>query len=376
MLELGGAQRNTLYTVANLNPGEFSAILICGKGGMLDEEALSIPRVKTFFVPQLVRQISPLRDVPALYAIFKLLRAEKPDIVHTHSSKAGILGRIAAKLAGVPVIIHTYHGFGFNDFQNAVTKNIFVFAERFAAHLASHFIAVTNEDVAKGVKHGIGPEDKYSIIRSGIDISSYSSADTDKDALKKELNIAPDEKVITTIGPFKPQKNLGDFIKVCALVSKEARNARFLIVGDGEQRPLLEELIKKNDLSSKVSLLGWRKDISSILAITDVFAMTSLWEGLPRSILEAMCSGVPAVANAVDGVKEIIQDGRNGFLVEPGDLNKFASKIIYLLAGAGRAAEMGKNGKITVGRQYDINFMVKQQEKLYKKLSVTHGNGE
>jgi len=182
------------------------------------------------------------------------------------------------------------------------------------------------------------------------------------------LDIIPNKKIVTTIGPFKPQKNLLDFIKVCGLVSEQEPNTRFLIIGDGEQRPQIESLIKELGLSSKVTLLGWREDIPKILAITDVFAMTSLWEGLPRSILEAMCSGVPVVANAVDGVKEIIEDGKNGFLIQPGDINTFVSKLTFLLANERQSEVMGKNGRVSIGEQFDINVMVKQQERLYMSL--------
>lgn len=367
-LELGGAQRNTLHTVANLDTSRFEASLISGIGGLLDSEAGSISHIRTYFIPSLIRRINPVLDITALIGIYKTLKKIKPDIVHTHSSKAGILGRLAAKLAGVPVVLHTYHGFGFNDFQNIIVRSAYVVAERLAVNFTDRFIAVTKEDIKKGVGHGIGYEAGYSLIRSGIDITKYAADPAGKDALIKELELKRDDKVVTTIGPFKPQKNLGDFIKACAIVAAEAPKTRFFIVGDGRQRGMLEKLIKKYDLSGKLTLLGWRKDIPQILSVTDIFAMTSLWEGLPRAILEAMCTGLPVVANAVDGVKEIVKDGETGYLIKPGDINDFAAKLKNLLKNPERAKSMGKKGASLISQQYDINFMVRQQENLYTEL--------
>ena len=375
MLELGGAQINTLYTVSKLDRERFTPVLISGAVGILDEETYGIAGLKTYFVRELVRPIRPLSDLIAVAKIYRLLRAERPDIVHTHSSKAGILGRIAASLARVPVVIHTYHGFGFNDFQNILSRQAFIMAEKIVAPLATRFIAVTKEDIAKGLRYGIGPEEKYSLIRSGIDASKYSSSDQDKARFKKELGIDPEDRVVTTIGPFKPQKNLLDFVRACSLIVKGLPASRFLIVGDGEQRAMIEALVEKLGLKDRVELLGWRKDIERILNATDVFVMTSLWEGLPRSILEAMSLGLPVVANAVDGIKEIVNDGVTGYLVRPRDIETLSEKVLHILNNPDAAAEMGKKARGSIDRQYDINYMVKQQEELYVTLSKEkHGN--
>jgi len=368
MLELGGAQRNTLYTLANLDRDRFVTVLICGKGGTLDAEARSSASFKTYFLNGLVRPVKPLKDLLCVFSILKILRAERPDVVHTHSSKAGILGRIAAWLAGIPVVVHTFHGFGFNDFQNPLTRAVYVFAEKITAPLADRFIAVTNEDITKGLRYGIGPAEKYSLIRSGIDISRYSSLAMDKNALKREFGLPQDTSVVTTIGPFKPQKNLGDFVRASAVILKSFPRAYFLVAGDGEQKHMLKELIGRLGLEGKVILLGWRGDTDKILSVTDVFVMTSLWEGLPRSILEAMSSGLPVVANAVDGVKEIVKDGTTGYLVEPRDIGRLAEKTAYLLNNPAAAKEMGKKARAAIDAQYDIRNMVKEQERLYLEL--------
>jgi glycosyltransferase involved in cell wall biosynthesis len=364
LLELGGAQQNTLYTVAHLDKNKFEALLITGRGGILDNEAKAIRGVKSYFSSNLVRQLCPARDYLGFVKLWWILLREKPDIVHTHSSKAGILGRWAAKLAGVPVIIHTYHGFGFNDRQPWPVRTLYILAERLTALVTDKFIAVSKDNIDKAEEYGIGIPENYILIRSGIELSKYTSRGGG-DAVKRELGIGPGGKVVTTIGPFKPQKNLRDFVAAAEEISKSSPRATFLVIGDGELRPELELQIQAAGLAGRVKLLGWRRDIPELLAATDVFVMTSLWEGLPRAILEAMSSGLPVVANAVDGVKEIVINGETGYLTEPFDAAKTAQYTLKLLNDAALGRKLGETGRKLITLEYDIDNMVRQQEALY-----------
>ena len=370
-LELGGAQQNTLYTVENLNKDIFEASLITGLGGILDETAKHIPNIKCCFIKELVRQISPINDIICICKLLKILKNIKPDVVHTHSSKAGILGRIAAKLACVPVIIHTFHGFGFNDYEGKLKKNIFLVSEKLIAPITNKFVAVSKDNIVTAVANGIGKKEKFALIRSGIKTGKYFENKVNAEALKKSLGIPLNLSVVTTIGPFKPQKNLIDYIRVASVVSKNNANCVFLIVGDGDGREELELEVKNRELENKVLFLGWRKDIPDIIAITDIFVMTSLWEGLPRSILEAMCSSKPVVANAVDGVREIVYDSQTGFQINPRDTDKMAEKILYLLNNPEVVLKFGKNARDLITKEFDIDYMVIQQEQLYKELAST-----
>jgi len=369
-LELGGAQQNTLYTVSHLDKERFEPVLISGKGGILDAEAKKLSGITVHFTPHLIREARPVADALGFFSLWRLLKKEKPDIVHTHSSKAGILGRWAAWCAGVPVIIHTFHGFGFHDFQKKPVRAFYVGLEKLSAWVTDKLVAVSTDNIDKGLQCRIGWPHQYVLIRSGIDVSRYRDISPDREGKKKELGIGMDEKVVTTIGPFKPQKNLKDFIQAAHLLYKQTPSCRcrFLIIGDGEQRPELENLIKQLDLGEKVQLLGWRRDVPELLAITDVFAMTSLWEGLPRSVLEAMSSVLPVVANAVDGVKEVVRDGHTGFLTEPYHPESTADFLLRLLNTPDLARQMGKKGQELIDKQYDIHYMVKQQEDLYTHL--------
>lgn len=367
-LELGGAQKVALYTAENLNKNDFQNFLITGKGGILIDKACQ--NLKVYQLAKLVREISPYKDLKALWHIYTVLKAEKPDIVHTHSSKAGVLGRIAAKLAGIKVIVHTIHGYGFNETQKFYIKYLYIFLERFSAFLSHKLIAVTNEDINKGLKYKIAPKDKFTLIRAGINTKFYKDYLPLSD-FRSSLVKNQETKIITTIGPFKPQKNLKDFIKAAEIVAKEIKDVLFIIVGDGVLRPELEKQIEESGLKDKILMLGWRLDIAAILNASDIFVMTSLWEGLPCTIVEAMCCSKPVIANAVDGVKEIIKENENGYLIEPHNFQKTAEKIIYLLSNEKERLEMGKRAKLSITEEYDLEYMLKQHEELYKSLYKT-----
>ncbi|MCL1901591.1 MAG: glycosyltransferase family 4 protein [Endomicrobia bacterium] len=368
-LELGGAQRNTLFTVANLNHDKYNAFLISGSGGILDGEAEK--DLKLYSVKSLIRRISPLNDFKAFISIYRIIKLEKPDIVHTHSSKAGILGRIAAKLAGVKVIIHTIHGFGFNNTQSMPVKYLYIYLEKICAWFTDKLIAVAKEDVVKGLNNAIGKSVQYTVIRSGIDTQYYKNYKPDPE-FRKTLGLTQSMKAVLSIGPFKPQKNFKDFIMAAEIVCKERDDVLFFIAGDGGMRKELEDLIAGLGLQKKTVLLGWRKDIAELLYASDIFVLTSLWEGLPRSGVEAMCCAKPVIANAVDGVKELVVDGKNGYKTAPYDYKNTAEKITLLLEDDNARISMGKAAKESIGKEFDINYMVIQQEELYEQLITNY----
>ncbi|MCL2390199.1 MAG: glycosyltransferase family 4 protein [Endomicrobia bacterium] len=370
-LELGGAQKLALYTAEHLDKTKFESFIISGKGGILDKEALE--KFKLLQLNSLVRKVSPFKDLKAIFEIYAILKKEKPDIVHTHSSKAGILGRIAAKFAGIKTVIHTIHGYGFNETQKWYAKYFYVYIEKFCAFITDRLIAVSKEDIRKGLCYKIAKDTKFTLIRAGIDTEFYKNYAYNTD-FRNSLIQNKEAKIITTIGPFKPQKNLKDFIKAARIVADKTDNAFFLIAGDGDQRTELENLILSLNLKDKIVLLGWRKDIADILYASDIFVMTSLWEGLPCTILEAMCCSKPVIANAVDGVKEIIEENKTGFKVNPYDFQYTAEKILYLLQNESVMVEMGKSAKKSIGREFDINYAVKQQEELYFNLNKMKDN--
>ena len=371
-MELGGAQQNTLYTISHLDKENFLPYLITGRGGELFTAALGFKN--TLIAEDLVREVSPLRDVMAFFQLRRLIKsiaesppAAAPMIVHTHSSKAGILGRWAARCVSIPVIIHSIHGFGFHDYQSCIVRNLFILIEKITARITTRFIAVSEANQQKGVALHLFPPEKTVVIRSGIEINRFKNPAVSRSQLRGSLGIPDTAPIIAMIACLKPQKSPLDFIKVCDNVRRELPNAHFLLVGDGALRETVEKEINGLKLQHCTHLLGWRNDIPEILNAIDVLVLTSLWEGLPRVFPQAMAAGVPVVATRVDGAPEAIKDGVNGFLLDPGDIKGLARKTVSLIQSPLQFSSMEIQNRQIVA-EFDIQRMVSQQEALYKDL--------
>ncbi len=372
-LELGGAQDNTIFTVSNLDKKKYDVFLVCGRGGVLDNETKN--KVRTIFVPFLVRSINPLYDLVALFSLWKIFIKERPEIVHTHSSKAGILARLAAYLANVRIIIHTYHGFGFNEYQRWFVRKFFIFLERLIARITDILICVSKENVKKALNNKIGIESQYKIIHSGIRITEFRKK-VDNLKVKRKLGIPIDASIVGMVSCFKPQKAPLDFIYLADRLINEGVNVYFVLVGDGLLRKKIEGVTRKKHLETYISLLGWRRDIVEIMSIFDIFVLTSLWEGLPRVVLEAMILKKPVVATDVDGVREVILHGKNGFLVAPHDISTMKEYVLKLLRDKRLAQEMGDAGFSKVDKRFNIEYMVVEIDSLYQEMIKSEAKWE
>ncbi|HAF94926.1 MAG: hypothetical protein A2021_07935 [Elusimicrobia bacterium GWF2_52_66] len=365
-LEFGGAQENTLYTAAHLDKGRFSVKLACGPGGELSGKTGGID---TVYIPSLRREINPFGDIAAFFGLYRLLKKEKPDVAHTHSSKAGILGRLAARLAGVPVIVHTVHGFGFNNRQNLLKRKLFVFLEKFCAQLADAliFVSVSNMETARAL--AIGSPAACRLIRSGIALRGYP-AECDVNLKRAEFGIKAGELAVISLGNTKPQKNPAGFISVALKIMREIKNAKFIFVGGGRELDYFRLRTESLGLKDKCIFAGWRTDTAQLLRASDLFVLASLWEGLPRSLVEALASGLPVVCYKTDGVTDLIKEGGNGFGVRPGDEAGLAASAVRVLKDAVLRAKLSAGARATDLSAFDIDLMVKQQEELYLELLV------
>jgi glycosyltransferase involved in cell wall biosynthesis len=365
-LELGGAQQNTLYCVEHHDRSRFSVGLWAGEGGRLDDRARAIPEADVRIVPWIVHPVAPLRDGAAVGRLVSML--DGVDLLHTHSSKAGILGRAAARLAGIPGVVHTVHGWSFNDAQPRLVHRGYVEAERAAARVTDRIVCVSQADRERGLASGIGHASQYRILRSGIDPSLYAVTDQARARVRRAIGAKPDEIVVGSIANFKPQKAPLDFVEAARLARARDPRLRFVIAGDGELRPAVERAIAASGLSDCVQLLGWRDDVPEVLAALDIFLLTSLFEGLPRTVLQAIAACVPVVATDTGGVAEVVVDGESGRLVPPGAPASAAEAVVALAADAGLRSGLAAKARLRLTEEFDIRLMVRRLEDLYDEV--------
>ncbi|OGS10623.1 MAG: hypothetical protein A2234_01980 [Elusimicrobia bacterium RIFOXYA2_FULL_58_8] len=363
-LDFGGAQSNTLYTVAHLDRRKFEVSLLAGRGGLLDEQAA--PGTLNY-AAALRRAINPLYDLAAVFNIYRHIRRVSPDVVHTHSSKAGILGRLAAAAARTPAVVHTFHGFGFHPGQGTIKRNLFMLLEKFCARLADALVFVSKDNMATARAAGLGPAYRHRLIRSGVKLGNYPAKISRAEKLA-QLGFAPGAFVVTSIGNAKPQKNPGHFLEAAIRLLPGRPDAHFVFVGGGDALAALRAKAGKYGLGGRFLFTGWRDDSAEILAASDIFALTSLWEGLPRSLVEALKTGIPAVCYRADGVTDILKDDVNGFSVEKGDLDGFCAALAKIMDAPLLRARLAAGAAATDLTEFDIDYMVRQQESLYTEL--------
>jgi glycosyltransferase involved in cell wall biosynthesis len=365
-LELGGAQNQLLSLISRLDKDKYRVFLFTARKGLLFDRALSVRSLKikpSFF---LERPVNIVKDLLALAEIYFFIKSNNIDVVHTHSSKAGILGRLAARLAGVKAVIHTVHGWSFNDFQPGFKNRVFIMLERLCGRVSNRIIVVCRRDLEKGLANRIGSADKYVLIKYGIDYQDFQPAGK---GIREELRIKRDELIVGSVACFKPQKSPLDFIRLASLVNRSLPGTRFILAGDGVMRKKIEALISELGLEKQVILLGWRKDIPQLLSSIDIFVLTSLWEGLPISLLEAMAAGLPAVVTDTGGVKDVVSEGKTGFLVEPRDMESMAERIVMLLSDAVKRRTIGEIARDSLGDDFTVARMIDNTVSLYDCLA-------
>jgi glycosyltransferase involved in cell wall biosynthesis len=370
-LIIGGAQENTLATVLGLRqiPGLEVHLIsgpTTGPEGSLESQAENL-----LVVPELVRAIYPLKDMLALRKLENIFREQKPDIVHTHSGKAGILGRIAAKRAGVPVIIHTIHGPSFGNFQGAAANFIFCTAEKYAAHSTTHFIVVADAMKDQYLAAGIGQPEQYTKIFSGFAIQPFLDAKNDPE-LRIKLGIAPDDFVVGKIARLFKLKGHDDLFAAAPELVRQNPRMKFLLIGDGEWRGRFESLAKGRGLERHFIFAGLIPpgEIPKYTGIMDALVHLSLREGLPRALPQALAAGKPVVAYDCDGAREACLDGETGFLVQPGDLATLKDRLSKLAGDPALCKKMGDAGRSFARENFPVEKMVRDIYNLYTKLAA------
>ncbi len=378
-LDQGGAQASVLATMKTINKQQFDTYLATGPGGRLDGKFKGEPS-HLFFIKALKHDVKAkytFHDLVALFQMGLVLRKVRPDIVHTNAPKAGILGRVAARLFWRRAkVVHTFHGLGFAKEQGEKHFKFFVWVEKMCAKLTDVLVFVSRKNAAEAKELGIGKGVRTEIIRAGVNFNPILPLKFDPIAKKASLKIPPNAKVVLALANCKPLKNPLHFVFAAYKVLQQMKNVYFIFTGDGPLRNQVLTLIKNLNLEKQVLFPGWRNHALELLAISDIYASVSLREGLPMSLLEAMSMRVPAVCYDVDGISEVITNNKTGFLVAPSDINTFADKIKVLL----RHKQLMERFEANIDRRDFAEFtaatMVKKQERLYRSLvPPTQKNG-
>lgn len=315
--------------------------------------------------PLWFRPINPLDAVPFFYLWFLCLR-ERYDLVATHTSKGGFLGRLAARLAGVPRIIHHVHGFSFHQFTQPWLLRFYVALERLAARACDLIISVSQQHRQLAIELGIQPPDRICTVLNGIDLNKFQAAE--RNSARRRFGFREHELVIGSAGRLSPQKGFEDLIQAFTSVLPKFPNLRLVLAGDG---PLLEKLrqqARRNGVERRVDFLGFRKDVPELLAALDVYVQSSHWEGLSISLMEAMAAGKPTVATDIWGNAEMISDGENGLLVPPADPAALAGALCRLFGEPGLAERMGERALRDAHARYGEARMVRDNIAVYDGL--------
>ena len=356
---LTGVQRVTLDELTRLDRNCFEPYIVCKEQGPMTLESAQYD-INCIYSSNLIRNISLIKDFKAFWHLYRLFKEYKFDIVHTHSSKTGVIGRIAAKLAGVPMVVHTIHGFAFPSATNKIVKLIYFFMEWLGTTCSDKIICLheTDRDFAK--KYLRASNQQLEIVPNGVDIKKFSPpTNSQKESVKKELNISSESVVIGMVGRLWRQKNPKLLLDSMLSLLKANHNVHLVFVGDGELREELESIIKANDISNQVHLLGWCSNSNWILKGFDIFVLPSLWEGMPLAILEAQATGLPCVVSNIQGNNHLVEDEVNGLLFNSGDKDELTSVLNRLIENASLRTNFGRAGLLRVRKEYSIENRVK-----------------
>lgn len=369
-LNVGGPAIHATLLAERLDASRYESTLVTGaegpeEGNYLDLHGRSVRGLVT--LPSLGREIRGPQDLGSLAALIRLMRRVRPHIVHTHAAKAGTLGRLAARLTGVPVIVHTYHGHVLRGYFPPARERVYRGIERYLARQTDELVAVTPRVRGELLDMGIGAPDRFSVVPLGFDLDRFTRAAMHRGHLRRELGAPTDAPLVGIVARLVPIKAHDVFLTAAAAVRRARPATRFVIVGDGERRAQIVADIERLGLRDAVHLLGWRADLERIYADLDVAVLTSRNEGSPVALIEAMAAGVPVVATAVGGVPDVVEDGVTGRLAPDGDAAAVAARILEAI-DRGVAAPLVDLARRRVLERYGADRLVTDIDELYGRL--------
>jgi glycosyltransferase involved in cell wall biosynthesis len=375
-LNVGGPALHAVLLNDRLDPSRYESRLVAGRVG--DDEgdwlALHARAPDTLIpLPALGRDVRGGRDWTAFWSLVRLIRRYRPHVVHTHTAKAGALGRLAAAVCRVPVVVHTYHGHVFDGYFSPFATKVVVGTERVLARTASALVAVTERVRRDILAHGIGRPDRVVVVPLGLDLDPLVAAAARRGELRAELGLPPAAPLVGIVARLVPVKAHEVFLDAARAIAPVRPDALFLIVGDGERRAALEAQARGAGLGDRVRFLGWRADLDRLYADLDVVVLTSRNEGSPVALIEAMAAARPVVSTRAGGVEDVVADGETGLVVPVGDAAAVARAIVDLLAAPARAAALGAAAQASVIGRFGSARLVADVDGLYRRLLAARG---
>ncbi len=373
-LSLGGPSLNTIDSVVALDRAGWRTILAAGS---VEAEISVVDQARArgclvVLLPALTRTISPARDLLALWRVFRLIRRERVVLVHTHTSKAGFVGRLAAWLARVPLIVHTPHGHVFYGYYGPALTGVFVALERFAARLTDRIVVLTERGVEEHLARGIGRREQFSVIPSGVDLDAVRRNALSYEAERGRLGVDAETRLIVGLGRLVPVKGFQVLVKALPLILAVVPSTRLLLVGDGSLREDLLAAARALGVGDRLELAGAQFDPAPFLAAADLVVVPSLNEGMGRVLVEAMALGRPVVATRVGGIPAVVADGETGTLVPPDDPPALARAVSDLLGAPALRQRMGEAGRRRA-EQFSLAVMESRLLDLYRELCAQKG---
>lgn len=370
-LNIGGPALQATLLTEKLDPSRYDSLLVTGREDRAEGNYLAL-HGKTLdgwtVLPALRREIRATRDLAALGRLVALMRTFRPDIVHTHTAKAGMLGRVAARLCGVPVVVHTYHGHVLQGYFSPARTRLFMAIERWLAGHTSRLLAVSERVKQDLLALGIGRAERFDVLPLGLDLDGFLDAETRRGEFRRELGYTEREILVGIVARLVPIKAHEMFLRAAAAITRRVPASRFVVVGDGERRADLEALARQLALGDRVRFVGWRGDLQRVYADLDVVVLTSRNEGSPVSLIEAMAAARPVVATRVGGVPDLVKDGQQGLLVPAGDVDALARAIEDVVSSPDRGRAMGEAGRKRVYPAFTAERLIADLDRLYTEL--------
>ncbi|NIO49830.1 MAG: glycosyltransferase [Candidatus Aminicenantes bacterium] len=378
----GGSAQNTYLSLLGLKKKNYKLSLISGlslesemkhqeiDAKEKDIQILESEKIEFIQCPSLVRRINIIKDIKAFFDMWRIIKKNNPIIVHTHSSKAGLMGRLAAKLAGVPIIVHTPHGHIFFGYFGPLKTKLFIILEKLASRITDKIVALTNREKKDHILFKVASEDKFSVIYSGIDPNMLKeSSSEEKQNLKKELGIPENSLIVGTACRLVPIKGPEFLVKASKYIISKYPDTYFMFTGDGPLEQDLKRKALEMGISENIVFLDWRDDLAKIISIYDVFVLPSLNEGMGRVLVEAMALGKSIVASNIGGIPDLVIHGKNGFLVPPKNPEELAKYIQVLLEDKDKREKMGLKGK-EMSLNFGAESMIEKIASLYEELLI------